>query len=455
MYSPQCFKVVFGPDAIYGKKKKESETIWYFQVFSIKERDKWIAVLENAASMKDSALFEIKQEDLADESESLYKFRDLSIRHSSRDRPSSERIAKAGADDSKMQDIVKRMEEELKMFELDHSRAGSENLAEEKIGIKHEELLIHKRIEELESYENNLKECKKRTDCCAWDVKFQKFWSETIDSGGDLGASTASSERLIDHVGKFRATSSFYVKAIVNELQRPLAKRMFKPVHDITPALKVYCDDEKDPTLYLVNGIVIKLCMRESVIVRYVHGRSFQEEKWKAYGKEFRAFSFLCDALCVLSKPKEDHSIRVPLSCVVDYKGFRGLAVGAMSLGEELDPVSGLSPDGVYRESILEGIAKQLPSLGKLLNIKDHDFMFLEATQPVHIWLSPLAELHRRDNKEKDCEVKKGREWDLRMYETELNKDLYYLLKTHEIFPTNYDQKNKSNTYLRPEFLCK
>ena len=416
------------------KKLKKAKMVWYFQTFTLEERDEWVNIIRNVMSVEELLFPKVTPKNLIDVN--IPKNSDL-MYHYSYDVASKD---------------IKKIENELKKLQLDQSHAESEHLAE-----IDEEQMIRRKLKDLESYESYLKKCKMKCDYSAWDVKFQKFWSEVIDSDRDLNASLSSSERLIDHVGKFKLAAEFYVKGIINELHRPLVKRAFKPLHKLTPTLELHCDDEKDPTLYFINGILLKMCMRESVAVRYIHKQSFLEEKWKAYNREFNTFNLLFNALYLLSKPNEDCNIRVPLSCIIDYKGFRGLAIACMPLNKELDPVVGLTSDNIYRETILEGIAKQLPSLGKLLNIKDHSFTFVKATQPIHVWLSALAEIHRRDNTqtiedEELLKLKKEKpEWDLSNYEIDYNKDVYYALKTYEILPIDYNQAG--NTYLRHEFL--
>ena len=49
--------------------------------------------------------------------------------------------------------------------------------------------------------------------------------------------------------------------------------------------------------------------------------------KWKLYGRQFLSMDVLADVLYMLSKKDAEVKLRVPLSALIDYKGFRCLAV--------------------------------------------------------------------------------------------------------------------------------
>lgn len=54
------------------------------------------------------------------------------------------------------------------------------------------------------------------------------------------------------------------------------------------------------------------------------------------------------DSLFLLSKPEAVHKLRVPLSALVDYKGFRALAIGSIPIQPQLGPSIGFYTDGKY-----------------------------------------------------------------------------------------------------------
>lgn len=56
--------------------------------------------------------------------------------------------------------------------------------------------------------------------------------------------------------------------------------------------------------------------------------------KWKQYGREFLSMDVMFDALFLLSKPEASYQykLRVPLSALIDYKGFRALAIASIPI---------------------------------------------------------------------------------------------------------------------------
>ena len=54
--------------------------------------------------------------------------------------------------------------------------------------------------------------------------------------------------------------------------------------------------------------------------------------KWKLYGREFLSLDVMQDTLYLLSKADASHKLRVPLSALVDYKGFRAVALGSIPI---------------------------------------------------------------------------------------------------------------------------
>ena len=58
----------------------------------------------------------------------------------------------------------------------------------------------------------------------------------------------------------------------------------------------------------------------------------FQNLKWKLIGREFLSMDVMFDTLYLLSKPDSSHKLRVPLSALVDYKGFRALAIACIPI---------------------------------------------------------------------------------------------------------------------------
>ena len=328
-----------------------------------------------------------------------------------------------------------------------------------------EEKGVREEIEEIHKYQQQLIDRKQKIEARAWDLKFQKYWGIIVNADKNYEESIKYSERLIDHEGKFRRTATFYTKLIINELHKPKEKRTFRAIKQLDTITKLFCDDDPAPTVYVINSMIFKMTTKSSVITRNIGEETFVEYKWKAFGREFHSLDIMFDALFILSRPRADYNLRVPLCCLVDYKGFRTIVYGLMPLNEALDPVLGLGADGTYHEASLQGVARQMPYLAEVLNLKDHNFYFKNATQAVHVALSPLIEVHRRDNTKMNSEdeadtgefSEKKKEMDFHIYELDYDEDVYYLLKTSEIFPVDYSLQDRKpfDIYLRPEFVCK
>jgi len=80
----------------------------------------------------------------------------------------------------------------------------------------------------------------------------------------------------------------------------------------------------------------------------------------------------LFDALFLLSKAHSDYNLRVPLSVLIDYKGFRCLAIGL--IGPPV-PTQRLGfTDGNYRSDDHEGkdLKSAVSTVGDVLRLKDN-----------------------------------------------------------------------------------
>ncbi len=323
-------------------------------------------------------------------------------------------------------------------------------------------------IEDMHKYQQLLIEKKQRREARAWDLKFQKYWGTIVAADKNFEESTKASEQMIDHVGKFRRTAVFYTKLIINEMHRPIEDRMFRPLIKIDRIIRLFCDDDPAPNVYQINNMIFKITSRNSEIKRTLGKEAtetFTENKWKSYGREFLSMDIMFDALFILSKPKNDYNLRIPLSCLVDYKGHRAIVYGLISLNESLEPILGLREDGTYHEATIHGVARQMPFIAEVLNLKDHNFLFKKTTLPIHVAISPLVEVHRRDNTKVNSDEEpdtgefpeKRKEMNFHIYELDYDEDVYYVLKTSEIFPIDYSLQDRKpyDTYLRPEFVCK
>ena len=64
-------------------------------------------------------------------------------------------------------------------------------------------------------------------------------------------------------------------------------------------------------------------------------------EKWKFYGRQFLSMDTMFEALYLLSRHDAEYKLRVPISALVDYKGFRCLAIGQVPISTKKGPILG------------------------------------------------------------------------------------------------------------------
>ena len=63
--------------------------------------------------------------------------------------------------------------------------------------------------------------------------------------------------------------------------------------------------------------------------------------KWKVYGRQFSSMDILADVLYGLSMKDAEVKLRVPLSAIIDYKGFRCLAIAKVPVKSNQGPMLG------------------------------------------------------------------------------------------------------------------
>lgn len=93
--------------------------------------------------------------------------------------------------------------------------------------------------------------------------------------------------------------------------------------------------------------------------------------KWKLYGREFLSLDVMFDTLYLLSKSDATHKLRVPLASLVDYKGFRAIALGSIPIQPQLGPSLGFYTDGKYVPHDIK-LKQEFAYVGDVLNLKEN-----------------------------------------------------------------------------------
>jgi len=124
-----------------------------------------------------------------------------------------------------------------------------------------------------------------------------------------------------------------------------------------------------------------------------------ESRKWKTYGREFLSQDTLFEALTVCQNERKENrqrsdfrnglkaknyldnednaikkqNIRIPLSAIVDYKGFRAIGNAQIRVIPKLNPKYGMSDFRTLQTD--DNIKQELQMIGKVLNIKDNKYI--------------------------------------------------------------------------------
>jgi hypothetical protein len=117
-------------------------------------------------------------------------------------------------------------------------------------------------IEEIHKKQQDLFEQKQQKEAQAWDLKYEKYWGNLISADKDYEESIKYSERLIDHIGKFKRTATFYTQLLVNQFHKPtqsISEKIIKPVDLEEGNYKLFTEDDPNSKIYLINKMLFKI----------------------------------------------------------------------------------------------------------------------------------------------------------------------------------------------------
>ena len=117
---------------------------------------------------------------------------------------------------------------------------------------------------------------KQRIENLGWDLKFQKLVDYVTNAQNDMNRNFNLSQRLLDHVGKFREAAKEYVVKIVDEMHIPVPQRTYQPINfdedgsrelssDFFAAVAMFCDEDQNQKSDLIfyekdeHNMIIKL----------------------------------------------------------------------------------------------------------------------------------------------------------------------------------------------------
>ena len=97
-----------------------------------------------------------------------------------------------------------------------------------------------------------------------------------------------------------------------------------------------------------------------------------KRQLFKQYARELLSQDVIFDSILFNSSSgAELQRLRVPLTCMVDYKGFRAMAIASVEL-DTMKPVLGFK-EGIYVSARgMDGVYQDLRNIGIVLNLKEN-----------------------------------------------------------------------------------
>ncbi|OMJ73494.1 hypothetical protein SteCoe_27794 [Stentor coeruleus] len=386
---PYMFQISF---FLSGRKKK---VFWMFSVDSLSVLEEWLEAFEKSRNPI-MAIDEEKEE--ASESNEQDKEQELQER---------ERILRE--ENFKKTLELERQKQEKKKKEQEENHKREE--LEKEIKRKEEE----KKRKIAEKAERKKKEKNKKILESFWDYRYQGLLDEFMnvyqdDDIIDIGI------KVFKLIGIFREASIHAAKVVINDLQLPAERRKVKKIQD---------------SMFIYQNLLLYLSCEQSNAVQS-----------KYLGHEFRASDILQDAVFFLAKTA-DFPVRVPLSSIVDFKGFRAYVVAVIPLDTELTVIHGLKTQDYYQTE--NALYTHLNSLTELLNIKSAPFQWEGGIVPVG-YLSVFTQFHES--------LGYSKIEDLENYTDSTSQ--IYITRVSEILPLDMDFSNPPLEFvnrLRPEFF--
>ena len=342
---PNMFEISFISPA-----NKSKRIIWAFAVFSEDQLNTWIATLN-----------EEKERDLimSQKDREAQRLLDEEIRKELLQRKLREesKLRVNEFERKKVRLKEKQLDEERKKLEVDFEIKRLQQEAEEK---RQMELASKKR----ETYAKLLE--------YSWDYQFQKLWTQSLQEPTSFENSLTYGIRFYKHLGVFVAKSTEVFRLLVNELAFPLHSRQLHPYQVL---------ERPNILRYRYQNLQIQVVKRSEC------------EQWKTFGHELRANESVLESVYTSSKSGNSCNLRVELSCIVDYKGFRGLVTAKAPLEGERTLVHGPKSDGVYigHPAVYSGLS----GIAKDLRLREHNFEWNETVGPAYVHLSAFSELHK------------------------------------------------------------
>ncbi|KAL4461063.1 hypothetical protein ABPG74_016535 [Tetrahymena malaccensis] len=405
---------------------------------------------------------------------------------------------------------------------------------------------------------NNDKESKKKRMRIKWDYRYNNLWEEYYsvfmenknksNYNFDLDFENKFGLKLFAFIGEFRKQAVENVQKIIHELIFPVRIRRYLEVKSNHP---MYQFKNRNERAYLVDGIFIRIAQiemfskeslqlkkrsdtssknsmkdmiqetQENKQVNNQQTEIYRNLETKMIAHEFRSNDIIADAIhqFIMSsiesfektkenqeiKEKDLYTLRVPLTCQVDYLGFTCLCSTVAPLllplkkkqiksqnendlenlirseknANNLSLIHGLNRNGVYLEYESQKLIDDLELLGDCLKLKPFQISGYrdKISKQINVYISLLTEVHCLKNKDLiQSDIKNEVEGETRDKKLKRLKILhskqkksdksdiqehnkFYIMKTATTFPLQVDiegEKQRIDLFknrLRPEFL--
>ena len=102
----------------------------------------------------------------------------------------------------------------------------------------------------------------------------------------------------------------------------------------------------------------------------FAFDESSSMQKWKLYGRQFLSMDVMFDALFLQSSSEAKYKLRLPLSALIDYKGFRCIAIAQISIYPQHGPTVGFHYEKY--QPLDPELKSTLEKVGEALHLKDN-----------------------------------------------------------------------------------
>jgi len=215
--------------------------------------------------------------------------------------------------------------------------------------------------------------------------------------------------KIFHFLGLFKNKAIDITKEIIDNFVLPEANRKY---HPILAKQTVPGNPMSTEYIFLLNSpnFLVKLAFPEHISLNDLNENNdslesnnqniYTDKRVKAGGHEFRAFDLLGDTLFLLKKKNKNFNIRVPLCCLLSYKGIQALIISQPPINGFDTLTVGPVPSGDYRFNQI--IAQDLISVANALNLKPHKFEWDPRMKSFPVILSLFTEVHQAKLEEWD-----------------------------------------------------